>query len=95
MQRYNNCKDGYNDLKPRDKVAITHLSRLTFHGIAAKVAGKSPSCRWEVLHLSIVSTRLEDELLSGFPILVGGLTWSEVTQMRLRFYPSAYIILPA
>jgi serine/threonine-protein phosphatase 2B regulatory subunit len=41
VSRYNNCKDGYNDLKPQVKLVLTHLSRLTFGGIA----GKSPESR--------------------------------------------------
>lgn len=68
-------------------------SKNYFRRDSLKVAGKSPNCGWEVLHLSIVGTRLQDELLCAFRVLGGGLV--EVAPMRLRVYPSAYSILPA
>lgn len=67
MQWYNNCKDGYNDPKLWEKLVLSHLSELTFGGIAGKVAGKSPDCSWEVLHLSIVRTRQGDQAPEWFP----------------------------
>lgn len=90
MRWYNKCKDGYGDLRLQLILASTHCWRLVFRLVVPD--RKSPNGDREVLRPKTVEAQV-DELLGDFPILVGGLV--EVAQMRLRFYPSAYSVLPA
>jgi serine/threonine-protein phosphatase 2B regulatory subunit len=56
MPRYNNCKDGCDNLEPRVELVLTPPLTAYFRQDSHRVARKSPNCSWGVSHLRIVGT---------------------------------------